>query len=277
MPSDISAAISTLRTEQPDRDLLFVSAVVSSELHRELSQLIAAGKKHERCILFLCTYGGDSNAGFRIGRCLQHHYQHIRLVIPGQCKSAGTLIAIAANELAMGDLGELGPLDMQVLKPTELQERGSVLDIAQALETIGANTCDLFLETLISIRRTARISTKLAGKFAAQIAVGAAIPLYRQVDPVRLGELHRAMQIANEYGQRLDHKSRTMRKGALSRLIAEYPSHSFVIDRKEAGELFNHVDGLSAMEALVCCLLQDKLASPCGCVGFMDELGKLGD
>lgn len=67
-------------------------------------------------IFCVATYGGDPNAGYRIGRALQHHYEMVTLLVVGPCKSAGTLIAIAANKLVIGDMGELGPLDIQLKK-----------------------------------------------------------------------------------------------------------------------------------------------------------------
>lgn len=63
---------------------------------------------------------GDPNAGYRIGRALQHNYDDVTLLVVGPCKSAGTLIAIAANKLVIGDMGELGPLDIQLKKMMKL-------------------------------------------------------------------------------------------------------------------------------------------------------------
>lgn len=126
LPADIFTA---LQHAHPERDFLLLSASISRKLHRELAQLLSRERQHPRCTIFLCTLGGDSDAGYRIARCLQDNYEHIRLVIPSYCKSAGTLIAIGAHELAIGDLGELGSLDMQIAKPTELNERGAVLDV----------------------------------------------------------------------------------------------------------------------------------------------------
>jgi ClpP class serine protease len=40
--------------------------------------------------------------------------------VSGYCKSAGTLIALGANELAFGEHGELGPLDVQIAKRDEV-------------------------------------------------------------------------------------------------------------------------------------------------------------
>lgn len=67
--------------------------------------------KHDALHLLLITYGGDIASAYRIARSMRRHYKKIRILVPSQCKSAGTLVALAADELRLGDLGELGPLD----------------------------------------------------------------------------------------------------------------------------------------------------------------------
>ena len=121
-------AVANLAAANPTRDIILISHSISRELHGSLSDLIANGKQNDNCTVFLTTTGGDPDGGYRIARCLRHHYGHVRLVIPSLCKSAGTLLAVGADELAIGDRGELGPLDIQVRKASELEERSSGLD-----------------------------------------------------------------------------------------------------------------------------------------------------
>lgn len=96
----------------------------------------------------------------------------------------------------------------------------------------------------MQMRARFRFSTKMAGELATQLARGTVEPLYAQIDPNRIGEMQRAIQIAHEYGQRLNAYSKNLKEGSLKKLVAGYPSHSFVIDRKEAKELFNHIPPL---------------------------------
>ncbi|WP_374481349.1 hypothetical protein [Zoogloea sp.] len=241
MVSAVEEPLSELMRQFPLHDVIVMSRSIERALHADLSRALEEKRKHDRCIVFLTTYGGDPDAGYRIARCLRHHYKHVRLMIPSFCKSAGTLITICANEVVIGDRGELGPLDVQVMKSSELAERSSGLDIIQALQAGLDHVQQAFRQSLMDIRSGGRLSTKLAGEFASKIAVGVAAPLYAQIDPNRLGEMQRAMRIAHEYGQRLDKYSHNLKPGALDRLVAEYPSHSFVIDRKEATELFVRV------------------------------------
>ncbi|RZI63006.1 MAG: hypothetical protein EOP37_00605 [Rubrivivax sp.] len=49
------------------------------------------------------------------------------------------------------------------------------------------------------------------------------------------------MTVALAYGQRLAEHSQNIGQEALTKLVTCYPSHSFVIDRKEARVLFRNV------------------------------------
>lgn len=250
MSQDFIAALRALRDEGPDRDYIVITSAITRHLHGQLSDLLKARSTHARATVFLTTYGGDPDGGYRIARCLRHHYkEELRVVVPSWCKSAGTLVAIAASELAIGDRGELGPLDVQVFKGSELQERSSGLDITEALGFVGQHVRWGYHSMLKEARRMG-LSTKLAADMAAHIGAAIAAPLLAQVDPLRLGELQRATRIAWDYGKRLDGYSQNLKEGALKSLIHEYPSHSFVIDRKEAGNLFHRVYQLTKAEQM---------------------------
>lgn len=263
LPKPIQDAIDAAGAQHPGRDFIFISRTVERTLHRDVTAALGKEPTQENCTVFLTSFGGDPHAAYRIARCLRHHYKHLRIVIPSYCKSAGTLIVIAANEVAIGDLGELGPLDVQVSKPSEIFERGSGLDIMQALQVVLQHAHEAFGRTMMEIR-TAGLSTKLAGELATKIAAGVAEPLYSQIDPNRLGEMQRAMRIAHEYGERLNKYSGNLKPNALNRLVAEYPSHSFVIDRKEAKELFRNVGAPSVEECELSRILWDQFGEESG-------------
>lgn len=246
---ELAQAIRGLRTESPDRDFFVISHPITKPLYYSVSeQLEARASANTKLTLFLTTGGGDPDAGFRIARAFRHHYrEHLRVAVPSWCKSAGTLVAIAANDLAIGDFGELGPLDIQVHKGTELQERSSGLDIISAIGAVTAHAKMTFHEMLKETRGMG-LATKLSAEFAAQVSSAVAGPLFAQIDPMRLGELQRAMDIAFQYGDRLNAYGDNLKEGALSTLIREYPSHGFVIDRKEAKERFHRVFPLTDVE-----------------------------
>jgi len=262
--SDLPVAIEALQSAHPGRDFLLFSAAITRDVFQQLSRLIEKEQQNAACTVFLTTRGGDPDAAYRIARTLQQRYQHIRIAVPSRCKSAGTLIVIGAHELAMGELGELGPIDIQVVKPAEFHERGSALDVMQAIEVAELHVRHVFLKTLRDLRRDGRLSTKIAGQLATNIAMAVAAPLYNQIDANRLGELRRTMEISKEYGERLNNFSHCLREEALETLCTAYPSHGFVIDSKEAAELFQDVLPLTVEESAICTILWDLLGEESG-------------
>lgn len=253
-------ALRAIQQGEPDRDHILISYAIDRDLHQLLSRRLDLYRRFEKCTVFLTTYGGDPHAAFRIARCLRHHYKDVRLAVPSFCKSAGTLIAIGANELAIGDLGELGPLDLQVTKPSDVMERGSGLDYMQGLQVALMHAHQAFALFMEVRRGGIRLPTRQAGELATKMATGIVAPLYAQIDPNRIGEMQRAIQIAKEYGVRLDEYSKNLKPEALEKMVADYPSHSFVIDRKEAKTLFNRVNPMSPLEVQLIDTLWSRFA-----------------
>lgn len=273
----MQSSINALLDADLGRDHLVISHGVSRPLHYAVTELLEKrAARNEKCTVFLSTFGGDPNGGYRLARCLRHYYTHIRLVVPSFCKSAGTLIAVAADELAIGDLGELGPLDIQVRKGSELQEQSSGLDIMQALQLVTTQTQDAFRRMMLQTRGLG-LSTKLCAEFASSVASSIAQPLLAQIDPIRLGEMQRATRVAYEYGQRLDVHSSNLQDNALERLVSEYPAHGFVIDRKEAGQLFKRVSHPTDEEKVFFTEWWDVFKEQCDIPPFMLERRNLSE
>jgi hypothetical protein len=209
--------------------------------------------RRENVSIFITTFGGDPNAAYRIGRALKANYSNgtISAILCGYCKSAGTLLALCADELAFGCLGELGPLDTQIDKPNEILGAESGLDLFQALQQITESSFESFEQQMISIIRhsSGAITTTVAAEIASSLTVGIFSPISAQVDPLRLGVVKRAIQIGLAYGNRL--KSKNVKKDTVEKLVNEYPAHGFVIDQSEARELFENVRNLDDGEAKV--------------------------
>jgi hypothetical protein len=64
--------------------------------------------------LFLISNGGSAEAAERIVRLLRSRFTSLRLLVPSNAYSAATLISFAADELVMGPMGTLGPIDPQI-------------------------------------------------------------------------------------------------------------------------------------------------------------------
>lgn len=224
-------------------DVVLYCGPIRRDGYQQVSNVLEnISSKRKKICLILVTYGGDPDAAYRIARALNHHFQEVEILIPDVCKSAGTLVCIGAHKLIFGDRGELGPLDIQLSKPDEMFESMSGLDIIQALNALENQVLTSFRNYLMDIRGGSRLRTKLAADIATKLADGFISPIAAKIDPVTLGEHQRAMQIAFDYGERLNKVTDSLKSNALIQLVSGYPSHGFVIDRKEAGSLFKCVE-----------------------------------
>lgn len=258
---DLESLIEAVATNL-DADLILYVGDVLSPANRELHALMHERRKRRKNVmLFLTTDGGSADVAYQIARCLQLCYKEGKFILYVNtfCKSAGTLIATGAHEVVMSDEAELGPLDVQVYKRDELGERISGLTPIQALTTLRREAFRSFEQYLIMIRVSSRfqITTMTAAQIAAKLTNGCFGPIYRQLDPMGLGEHQRAMTIANDYGERLDKGN--LKAHALEQLIAGYPSHQFVIDREEATTLFHAVREPDSLELLLANCLEDEI------------------
>ena len=64
--------------------------------------------------LILETPGGSGEVAEDIVRLLHEKYEEVAVVVPGWAKSAGTIIAMAGDEIVMGSMSALGPIDAQI-------------------------------------------------------------------------------------------------------------------------------------------------------------------
>ena len=63
---------------------------------------------------YIETPGGSGEAAEEIAGFIREKFQHIRFVVSGEAKSAGTILVLSGNEIAMTRSGSLGPIDAQM-------------------------------------------------------------------------------------------------------------------------------------------------------------------
>jgi hypothetical protein len=220
-----------------DSDVFIYNGEIHPILHKLLRPHIGSTKK-KRAFLLLTTPGGDADAAYRVARHFQESYESFVVGVWGSCKSAGTLMAIGASELVIAPCGELGPLDVQVYSPDEFVRRSSGLSISQAIKFVSKQAFEAWEDNFLRVRTSSGgiITTRTASEIANKLAIGLFSPVTEKIDPIWIGELQRSIDIAMQYGLRLG-----MPEQALRTLIEDYPSHSFVIDYREAEKLFKSV------------------------------------
>ena len=224
--------------------------------------------KKDEVDLFLTTLGGDPEWAYRLVSLLRTYYKKINVIIPGLCKSAGTLIALGADTLRFHEYGELGPLDVQMKRKDNILGLYSGLDVFQSLSVINDTAAECFNKMFVNflVKSDGSISTEMAAKIAKDLSVGIYSSVASKIDPLELGEKNRAMKIAETYGVQLASltEAPNTKQGTLKKLIEGYPSHRFVIDMKQAEGLFNNVQKMTDIDYKIYEIYKEKIMNPCG-------------
>lgn len=234
--------------DQIEANVFFYNAYITREnvddfidKNRELK------KKLKNFALILSTYGGDANSAYRLARFIENTYDKFYLYVFGHCKSAGTLVALGADEIIMSDFSEFGPLDVQLSKEDEMT-RTSGLSYIQPLTVLTQQAFDMFEYYFITIKNKSglTITTKTASEIASSLVTNIIGPIAAQIDPIKIGEVYRSLEVAKEYGKRL-----CKGDNIENILVTGYPSHEFVIDFEEAKTIFKNVRRPSDKEQLL--------------------------
>jgi ClpP class serine protease len=196
-----------------EADVILYCGDIEDSTADNLTRITKQADRKPNVFLMLATRGGSPDAAYRIARSLQGQYEKFIIYIYGMCKSAGTLVSIGADEIILSDFGEFGPLDVQLGKKDELFESISGLNITQALNSLNTRALDFFKTILLDLRQASKgqISTKLASDISSSLTIGVYGTIYSQIDPVQLGSIERAINIASDYGNRL--KSANVKTG----------------------------------------------------------------
>lgn len=165
-------------------------------------------------ILFvLHSNGGDVSAAYFIGKlCRERTPDRFLVAVPRRAKSAATLICCGADEIHMGSLSELGPIDPQ-------------------FEGVPALALKYSIEHLADLTKRYPDAAEMFSNYLA-----------KALNIQELGYYERVAESAVQYAERLM-KSR-VRQGPVSgaeiahRLVYSYKDHGFVIDSHEALEIF---------------------------------------
>lgn len=186
-----------------------ISRFASSRLY---SAATGPSRNRERSLFLLMhTNGGQIEPAYLISKCCKRSARKFVVSVPRLAKSAGTLIALGADEIHMGMMSELGPIDPQM-------GNYPALGLGSAVDYI-ANLCKKHPE-----------AAEMFSKYLAS-----------SLNLHDLGYFERVSESAAQYAERLlADKSLPAGQTAASiahRFVYEYKDHGFVIDRDEALEI----------------------------------------
>lgn len=203
--------------------------------------------------VWLQTDGGSADAAYHLGHILRGYASTLRIVVPSWAKSAGTLFCLAADELYMDRLGELGPLDAQVQHPLHEEHQVSALDIAESIEQLAQVAISVVISAGADVIKYTGITKSVTLSYMLDFASKFIGPISSKIDPHLLHAAIRVQRSSVRYAIKLMNESKICKKKPNIPSIAEhlanrYPTHSFVIDADEARDLGLNVKDMSTYD-----------------------------
>jgi len=181
-------------------------------------------KKVENLDIFLYSRGGNIVTPWRLVNLLREYSNKLSVLIPFRAHSAATLIALGADEIIMGPLGELSPIDPSIMTPfNPRSDLTKNKPIPISVEDL-INYFDLAREELEINEQSnlVEIFKKLVDK----------------IDPIALGRVYRTYIQIREMASRLMELSKydnaKERNNIVELLTKKLYSHEYIVARREA-------------------------------------------
>jgi hypothetical protein len=160
-------------------------------------------------------------------------------------------MCLAADTIYMGELAELGPLDVQLSDPVETGEKSlSPLNEFKSMEFLADHAMEI-LDLFSSVMQD-RYGMSVRDSIEQMIPCVTQMmkPLYEAVNPLVMGEHRRDLAVGEQYAKRLLMKTGNAHvDDIVHRLVWDYPSHDFDIDFEEAKMLQLPVERLDAKQS----------------------------
>lgn len=178
--------------------------------------------------LFLYSTGGVTMAAWGIVNMIREFCNNFSVIIPFKAYSTATLIALGANEILMGKLGQLGPVDPSVQTPFNPQipgvKPGQVLPISvEEVSSYIMLTKDKGYLNLQKEESLVEVLKELTSK----------------IHPLSLGSVYRATEQIKMLSRKLlgfhmDGNDNKKIEEIVNKLTKALYSHDYIINRREA-------------------------------------------
>ena len=173
--------------------------------------------KHDTFYLFIKSDGGNGQASLRLVNLLRQYCRRLIALVPLECASAATMIALGADEVLMGPMAYLTPVD------TSLTHDLSPLDRDNDRVSVSLNE----LTRVIGLWRGEQADTR----------ENPYKTLYQYVHPLVIGAVDRAESLSIMLCRELlaYHIQNDAQAEEIARTLnSKYPSHSYPILFEEA-------------------------------------------
>lgn len=235
-----------------------------------LYQCLQAVGRVERLDLVLATKGGTVTVARRVAMLLREFTSQLAVVVPHEARSAGTLLCLGADELVLGPLAELSPIDPNLASTWPPPPDGTGSLSAEDIRAFRAMAAEWFGVT------SAEDRLQVLALVAQRVFPGSLAALYRYDRLCR----RTAYELLS---RQLPEAAEDARHRIVDQLVSGYDAHDHVITRADAVALgLNVAIASAARDALAWDLLAahrrelvDRSSEPGrdGCTGLVTSGG----
>ena len=236
-------------------------ARISLAAEMPLFDQLRALKQSPELDLVLYTAGGDTEAPWRLISLIREYTKKLVVLLPHRALSAGTLIALGADDIIMTPMSALGPID-----PSRRHPLLPKLEGAQEPEPISVQD---MRHAMQFIREAASHNQEFVYTPEAMAQIFEA--LFDKIHPLAIGAIEQSYALAKLIGERClsthmkgDGDAARIRE-IVGKLCDDYKSHQYQIGRAEAKELKLKVtDASGPVDEVLTELLLFYMARPVG-------------
>ena len=204
--------------------LVFAASHLEIDLLPELYDTLRSLEHPARLdVVFTCK-GGVVNAARRIARLLHEHTDHLAFLVPHRCESAGTITALAAQEIVAGPVAIFSPVDPLL--------QGASPASGEAQHAISSEDVRLF----------SQMAKDWFGLDESEAKRQAMSVLIENVFPTTLTSFYRSVLEAQAICTELlllhmPHETEAQRAHIANQLLFGYHSHSYALTRDDMAAL----------------------------------------
>ena len=228
----------TVLEECRGNPLILCMAPFEDTCVRMLYECLRTLGKQERLDFVLFTTGGTITTAHQLARLLREYTHYLTILVPYRALSAGTLLCLSADELVLGPMSALGPIDAHIGSAASPPPDGPTRISAQ------------------DVRAFREMAEQWFGVVREEDRLQILALVAQRIFPTSLSAFYRSdqltRQIANELlAYQLPDADPSIRQQIVDRLVGGYFAHDYVISRREARELGLRVRFASQQEELL--------------------------
>jgi Periplasmic serine proteases (ClpP class) len=171
--------------------------------------------------LLLHSYGGSLDTPYKVVRLIREFCEEFAVIVPFAAKSAASMLVLGADEVVMGPISELGPIDPLTKHPI-------YKDILVPVQSVGH--CLDYLQRSMIQSTDPEVTSLMVN------------PLLNKLDPWLIGDYEKTVKATRQYAESLlsnymlkDYPERV--QSVTQALTEGFYSHGYPIGRLEAQEM----------------------------------------